>query len=77
MEEDDKNRIIHQVVKGFADKSYRTLLVAYQDFTEEQWEECKRNNNDFKDIQDKQACEDGLTLVAIFALADPLRDGIY
>jgi len=33
-------------------------------------------NNKFKDIQDKEAVESGLIMVGVFALVDPLRDGV-
>jgi Ca2+-transporting ATPase len=36
----------------------------------------KRNNNNFAEADDKAAVETGLTMVGIFALADPLRPGV-
>lgn len=36
----------------------------------------KRNNNNFTEAESKEAVESGLTMVGIFALADPLRPGV-
>jgi magnesium-transporting ATPase (P-type) len=65
------------VCRGFATKAYRTLLVAYKDISDEEWEALKAGNNDFTEVVDRIIVESELTMVGIFALFDPLRPGIY
>ena len=74
--DDLKLEVIKEVCKGFADQAYRTLLVAYKDVTDEQWETQSKENNNFTELEDRQIVEQGLTMVGIFALEDPLRPGI-
>ena len=77
MTADKRDRIIYEdVVKKFAKKCYRTLLLAYADYDEARWENLKSSNNDFATIDDKEAAEVGLTMIGIMALQDPLRPGI-
>jgi Ca2+-transporting ATPase len=64
------------VVKQFANKCYRTLLVAYVDYDVNEWETLKRNNNNFESETDRETVENNLVLVGIFGLMDPLRPGI-
>jgi magnesium-transporting ATPase (P-type) len=64
------------VVKQFANKCYRTLLVAYVDYDVNEWETLKRNNNNFENETDRETVENNLVLVGIFGLMDPLRPGI-
>ena len=72
-----RDRIIYEdVVKKFARKSYRTLLLAYADYDERKWEELKAQYNNFTNIEDKEAVELGLTFIGIIGLQDPLRPGI-
>ena len=71
-----KDDIIGRIVKGFAKKAYRSLLVSYCDYDEREWERLKGQANDFQSLADKEIVESGLTLIGIFALVDPLRDGI-
>lgn len=68
--------VYDEVVKKFAKKCYRTLLLAYADYTEAKWEEMKATYNNFETQQDKEAAEQGLILVGIVGLQDPLRPGI-
>lgn len=77
MTAEKRDRIIYEdVVKKFARKCYRTLLLAYADYDEARWEELKAANNNFSTLEDKEAAEIGLTLVGIVGLQDPLRPGI-
>ena len=76
LEKSKKKQIVNETVKEFAKKCYRTLLVAYLDIKAQEWESWKSNNNNFKEIHDKEAVENGLTMVGIFALMDPLRPGV-
>ena len=77
MTPEKRDRIIYEdVVKKFARKCYRTLLLAYADYDEADWEELKATNNNFESIEDMEAAESGLTLIGIVGLADPMRPGI-
>jgi len=79
LDEEKANAIIgDEVVRKFARKSYRTLLVAYVDFKEAEWNELKEKSNNFEKPEeiDSDAIESGLTMVGIFGLMDPLRPGI-
>lgn len=77
MDETEKDRLIRkEVCKNFAKQSYRTLLVAYRDFDLHDWNELKSKNNNFNTEQDKDCVETELVMAGIFALMDPLRDGI-
>lgn len=68
--------MISEVCKGFADQAYRTLLVAYKDVTDEQWEIERNKTKNFTEFKNENTVEQGLTMVGIFALEDPLRPGI-
>jgi hypothetical protein len=51
MTPEKKYKIINEdVVKKFAKKCYRTLLIAYADYDEAKWEEMKAANNNFSSI---------------------------
>jgi magnesium-transporting ATPase (P-type) len=41
------------VVKPFAEKCYRTLLVAYVDYSDEDWQSLKKRSNDFESENDR------------------------
>lgn len=51
-------------------------MIAYTDYTIEEYERLKVANNDFQTEKDREALETNLTVVGIFALQDPLRDEI-
>ena len=77
LSDEKKDEIINQrVVKKFAAKTYRTLLISYCDYDEAQWENMKAQYNNFETASDREVVESGLTMIGIFALVDPLRDGI-
>ena len=77
MTPEKRDRIIYEdVVKKFARKCYRTLLLAYADYDEADWEELKAANNNFESPEDREAAESGLTMIGVVGLADPLRPGI-
>ena len=65
-----------KIIKAFASKCYRTLMVAYADIDVEEWERLKREHNNFESVEDRECIETNLTMVGIFALMDPLRPGI-
>lgn len=52
------------------------MLVAYVDIKSQEWENTKNHHNNFANLEDKETVESGLTMVGIFALADPLRPGV-
>ena len=51
-------------------------MIAYCDYDESDWDNLKGQANDFMSLADKEIAESGLTMIGIFALFDPLRDGI-
>ena len=65
-----------RVIKAFADKCLRTILVAYKDYTEAEWAEFSEQNGHFETLEQREQVEQDLTIVAIYALQDPLRPGI-
>lgn len=76
LEEAEKNKIENEVVRNFAAKCYRTILVAYKDFTAQEWEDLRVKNSDFKSTDDRASVEVDLTMIGVFGLQDPLRPGI-
>ena len=77
IQEEDKEKIIKDIVtETFAVKAYRTLLVAYREYSMSEYEALKEQNNGFTSESDREALETDLTLVGIYALQDPLRDEI-
>ena len=64
------------ISETFAVKAYRTLLVAYREYSMSDYEKLKEQNNGFSSESDREALETDLTLVGIYALQDPLRDEI-
>jgi len=58
MTADKRDRIIYEdIVNKFAKKCYRTLLLAYADYDEARWEDLQASNNNFTNIEDKEAVE--------------------
>ncbi len=64
------------ISETFAVKAYRTLLVAYREYSMSDYEKLREQNNGFSSESDREALETDLTLVGIYALQDPLRDEI-
>ena len=60
---------------NFAKKQFRTLAVAYRDFSENEWSRMG-SPDDKSDIKSKVQVEDGLTMVGIFGLKDTIRKGV-
>ncbi len=61
---------------SFAKKAYRTLLIAYNELSAQEYELLKSQNNNFHTEKDREVLERGLTVVGIYALLDPLRPEI-
>ena len=77
IDEAKKTEIMKKIVsETFAVKSYRTILIAYADYTEEEYQRLKSQNNGFEKEADREALEKNLTLIGIYALQDPLRDEV-
>jgi Ca2+ transporting ATPase len=64
------------VAETFAKKAYRTLLIAHADYTVDEYNRLKNANNGFSTEADREALEQNLVLIGIYALQDPLRDEI-
>ena len=66
---DKRDRIIYEdVVKKFAKKCFRTIMIAYADYDEARWEDLKAQNHNFSTLEDKEAAERGLTMIGIVGL---------
>lgn len=76
LEDDHKDYCINTVVKTYASKCLRTLLISYVDYPLNEFNSMKAQNNDFKTTEDMEILETDLTMVGIFGLKDPLRPGI-
>jgi magnesium-transporting ATPase (P-type) len=76
MDEAFKDNILVSVVKNYAQRTFRTLLVAYVDYTATEWTALSARHNGFQKEEDQLNVEKDLVLVGIFGLVDPLRPGI-
>jgi len=77
IDETQKEMIKRKIVGDtFAVQAYRTLLIAHADYTYEEYMRLKDANNGFAGEADREALEQGLTLIGIYALQDPLRDEV-
>jgi P-type E1-E2 ATPase len=76
LSQDTRKNIVDKIVAGFAKKAYRTLLVAYTDMTIAEFKKLQSDNNNFQTEKDREVITNNLTMVAIFALQDPLRPEI-
>jgi len=76
LEEDKKTYCVETIVRGYAEKCLRTLLIAYVDFDKSEWESLSAQNNNFASAEDQEVVECGLTMAGIFGLKDPLRPKI-
>lgn len=56
------------VTETFAKKAYRTLLIAYREYSIQEYENIKEQNNGFTSEADREALEKDLTLIGIYAL---------
>ena len=69
LQEEDKDKIMKEIIsETFAVKAYRTLLVAYREYSMSDYEKLKEQNNGFTSESDREALETDLTLVGIYAL---------
>ena len=65
-----------RAIVNFANRTFRTITVAYTDMSLDQFEQIKAENNDFASEADFDAIERDLTVIGIIGLKDPLRAGI-
>jgi P-type Ca2+ transporter type 2B len=70
-----KEDILREVVKeNFARQAFRTLLIAYTDLSLEKFNQLKSYHNGFQSEADRIELENqGLTVIGIFGMQDPLR----
>jgi Ca2+ transporting ATPase len=72
-----KEHVVNSVVRdAFAVNAYRTLLIAYTDLSVHEYENLKRENNNFHTEKDREVLESSLTMIGIFGVQDPLRNEI-
>ena len=76
LDDEKKDYCINTIVKQYAAKCLRTLLISYVDYPVDEFNAMKEQNNDFKTADDMETVETELTMVGIFGLKDPLREGI-
>lgn len=69
IDEAQKEMIKRKIVGDtFAVKAYRTLLIAYADYTNDEYLRLKDAHNNFASEADRESLEKNLTLIGIFAL---------
>ncbi len=67
--QEKKEFILKEIVtEQFAKKAYRTLLVAHREYTRQEYEKIKAENNNFGGEKDREVLETDLSIVGIFAL---------
>ncbi|KAF9131216.1 hypothetical protein BGX30_013197 [Mortierella sp. GBA39] len=65
---------IHKTIISYATQSLRTIGIAYRDF--ESWPPANVQLNDDGEVPFSAVAEDGLTLIGVVGIEDPLRDGV-
>jgi magnesium-transporting ATPase (P-type) len=69
IDESQKEAIKRKIVGDtFAVQAYRTLLIAYADYSYDDYIKMKDSNNGFATESDREALEQGLTMIGIYAL---------
>lgn len=76
MTDEYKNYCTGKIQLDYAKKCLRTLLVAHVDYSKDDWDVESRKNRGWETVEDMEQIEHGLTMVGIFGLKDPLREGI-
>lgn len=57
------------IKEQFAVRAFRTLLIAYKDLSIQEFNDIKRNHNNFKEEKDREVLEQlGLTVIGIYGL---------
>ncbi|KAF9130356.1 hypothetical protein BGW39_003150 [Mortierella sp. 14UC] len=65
---------IHKTIISYATQSLRTIGIAYRDF--ESWPPANVQLNEDGEVPFSAVAEDGLTLIGVVGIEDPLRDGV-
>ncbi|KAF9088333.1 hypothetical protein BGX23_007434 [Mortierella sp. AD031] len=65
---------IHKTIISYATQSLRTIGIAYRDF--ESWPPAGVQLNAEGEVPFSAVAEDGLTLIGVVGIEDPLRDGV-
>ncbi|KAF9148465.1 hypothetical protein BG015_009796 [Linnemannia schmuckeri] len=65
---------IHKTIISYATQSLRTIGIAYRDF--ESWPPANVQLNADGEVPFSAVAEDGLTLIGVVGIEDPLRDGV-
>jgi len=60
--------VVDKTVTQFAKQALRTIMMAYRDFSEEEYEQIKAENNDFATESDREILEQDLTAVGIWGI---------
>lgn len=68
MTDEIKASLLKDVVKEYAYKSFRTILVASTSYSKKEWSNMRSQNNQFESEEDRESVEAGLTLIGIFGL---------
>ena len=70
--------ILNGIIKeNFAKKCYRTILTAYRDIPEKEFDALLENTKNLEDINEKiNIFAKDMTMVALYGLQDPLKDGV-
>jgi magnesium-transporting ATPase (P-type) len=66
------------VTKQFAKQALRTIMVAYKDVTNEEWEAMRDEaaENEYDEFGKGDLLEQDLCVLGIFGIIDPLREGV-
>ncbi|KAI9472359.1 MAG: PMCA-type calcium-translocating P-type ATPase [Benjaminiella poitrasii] len=71
--EEDQNRV-DRIIQSYATRSLRTIALAYRDFEEGEWPGKEDGGDD--EVSYEEVVKDGLTLIGIVGIEDPLRPGV-
>jgi magnesium-transporting ATPase (P-type) len=73
----DIDRILDETVtEAIAKNGMKSIAIAYKDVDADEFQQLKSQNNNFESEETRGVLEEGLTLVAIAGLTDPLRKDI-
>jgi Ca2+ transporting ATPase len=70
--------ILNGIIKeNFAKKCYRTILTAYRDIPEKEFDALLESTDKLEEIDDKiNIFAKDMTMVALYGLQDPLKKGV-
>ncbi len=73
-DDEHKTDIVDRVIRQeYCQKGLRCLAFAFRDFTIEEFELLREENNNFTTDSDRQSLYQNLTLISIFAMEDKIR----